>query len=624
MESSTAIPSESAKKEEWSATVRFAGDSGDGMQLTGGRLTLEAAFAGLGLSTFPDYPAEIRAPAGTTFGVSSFQVRFGAGLIASSGDYANILVAMNPAALKESIQELESGGILIVDKGSFTQRGLSKAGYEDNPLENNSLMGIQVLSPDISNLTLEAVKDLNLGNKDSLRCRNMWTLGLILWLFSRGTQKTSEWINNKFGENNIFAKANIAALNAGHVYAESTEISSDIIRREIPITKPTAGKWRAITGAEAMAFGLAAGSNKAGLSMTLCSYPITPASPIMHYLAAYRLKNTNIFQAEDEIAACCSAIGVSYAGGMGVTSSSGPGISLKTEAIGLAVSIEIPLIIINSQRAGPSTGMPTRAEQSDLMQAVYGRHGEAPLVVLAAKSPSDCFNIALEAVRISTKYMTPVMILSDAYIANASEPWLIPNIDNIQEFPIEFKKDKDNFQPFKRNSKTLSREWVIPGTPGLEYRIGGLEKYSITGNISYDSDNHSEMTEIRAEKILRVASDFEKLEVVGPDKGDILLVGWGSTNGPISEVQDQLSKNGTKISHIQIRCLWPIQKNLSDITNNFKNIVIIEMNDGQLYKLIRTEIKNKVHTINQISGKPFRVSKLIEELKNLELLKDKK
>ena len=620
MESSTLIPSPNDDTKEWSTTVRFAGDSGDGMQLTGGRLTFEAAVAGLGLSTFPDYPAEIRAPAGTTFGISSFQVRFGDGLIASSGDYANILVAMNPAALKENIKELITGGLLIVDKGSFNQRGLTKAGYSQNPLEDNSLLGIQILSPDISNLTLEAIKHLDLGNKDSLRCRNMWTLGLILWLFSRGTKKTSEWINNKFGKDNILSKANIAALKAGQAYAESTEISSDIIRREIPLTKSTPGTWRAITGGEAMALGLATGAKLAELKMTLCSYPITPASPIMHYLAAYRLENVSVFQAEDEIAACCAAIGASYAGGIGVTSSSGPGISLKTEAIGFAVSIEIPLVIINSQRAGPSTGMPTKAEQSDLLQAVYGRHGEAPLVVLAPKSPSDCFNIAHEAIRIATKFMTPVMILSDAYIANASEPWLIPDINSIEKFPVKFEAEKKDFLPFSRNPNTLSKKWIKPGTPGLEYRIGGLEKNSITGNISYDSDNHSEMTEIRAEKVLRVASDIEDLIINGPDKGEILLVGWGSTNGPISETQYKLFKEGVKISHIQLRCLWPMHKNVKKIISNFNNVVIIEMNDGQLYKLLRAEIKNKVYTINQISGKPFRITKLIDELKNFDLI----
>ena len=620
MESSTLIPSPNDDTKEWSTTVRFAGDSGDGMQLTGGRLTFEAAVAGLGLSTFPDYPAEIRAPAGTTFGISSFQVRFGDGLIASSGDYANILVAMNPAALKENIKELIAGGLLIVDKGSFNQRGLTKAGYSQNPLEDNSLLGIQILSPDISNLTLEAIKHLDLGNKDSLRCRNMWTLGLILWLFSRGTKKTSEWINNKFGKDNILSKANIAALKAGQAYAESTEISSDIIRREIPLTKSTPGTWRAITGGEAMALGLATGAKLAELKMTLCSYPITPASPIMHYLAAYRLENISVFQAEDEIAACCAAIGASYAGGIGVTSSSGPGISLKTEAIGFAVSIEIPLVIINSQRAGPSTGMPTKAEQSDLLQAVYGRHGEAPLVVLAPKSPSDCFNIAHEAIRIATKFMTPVMILSDAYIANASEPWLIPDINSIEKFPVKFEAEKKDFLPFSRNPNTLSKKWIKPGTPGLEYRIGGLEKNSITGNISYDSDNHSEMTEIRAEKVLRVASDIEDLIINGPDKGDILLVGWGSTNGPIAETQYKLFKEGVKISHIQLWCLWPMHKNVKKIISNFNNVVIIEMNDGQLYKLLRPEIKNKVYTINQISGKPFRITKLIDELKNFDLI----
>ena len=604
-------------EENWSTTVRFAGDSGDGMQLTGGRLTFEAAISRMGLATFPDYPAEIRAPAGTTFGVSSFQVRFGEGLIASSGDHADILVAMNPAALKVNIKEVLPGGLLILDSSSFNDRGIKKAGYEENPMENNSLAGLQIISADISNLTIEAVKEFGLGNKDGLRCRNMWTLGLILWLFTKEVSETVNWLENKFGKDSILTKANIAALNAGHTYAENSEISSDILRKIVPKAKPIKGKWRAITGAESLAFGLATGAIKSKLNMTLCSYPITPASPIMHYLANYELKGISIYQAEDEIAACCSAIGVSYAGGLGVTSSSGPGISLKTEAIGLAVSVELPLIIINSQRAGPSTGLPTRAEQSDLMQAVYGRHGEAPLVVLAPKSPSDCFEIAQKAIYISIKYMTPVMILSDAYLTNASEPWLIPDISKIKDNSVSFGEYHDNYMPFERNPDTLARKWVKPGTKGMEHRIGGLEKDSISGNISYDPENHQKMTNLRAKKIQNIQNEFDKIKIIGPDKGDLLIIGWGSTNGPISEAQELLTNKGYSISHSQISCLWPIPDSLQVIASKFKSVVVVEMNDGQLFNLLKVDTIPNAKSLTQVSGKPFRVSHLIDEFKNI-------
>ena len=604
-------------EENWSTTVRFAGDSGDGMQLTGGRLTFEAAISGMGLATFPDYPAEIRAPAGTTFGVSSFQVRFGKGLIASSGDHADILVAMNPAALKVNIKEVLPGGLIIIDSSSFNDRGIKKAGYKENPIENNSLSGLQIISADISNLTVEAVKEFNLGNKDSLRCRNMWTLGLILWLFTKEVNETVAWLEGKFGKDNVLTKANIAALNAGHKYAENTELSNDIIRKIVPKVKPAKGKWRAITGAESLAFGLATGAQKAKLNMTLCSYPITPASPIMHYLANYKLKGIGIYQAEDEIAACCSAIGVSYAGGLGVTSSSGPGISLKTEAIGLAISVELPLIIINSQRAGPSTGLPTRAEQSDLMQAIYGRHGEAPLVVLAPKSPSHCFEIAQKAIDIAIKYMTPVMILSDAYLTNASEPWLIPDINKIKEKAVSFGEYKENFMPFERDPITLARKWVKPGTKGMEHRIGGLEKDSISGNISYDPENHQKMTNLRSQKIKNIQNELDDININGPEKGDLLVIGWGSTNGPISEAQDELSKKGLKISHIQVSCLWPISDNLKEIASKFESVIVVEMNEGQLYSILKTEGITKAQSLTQVSGKPIRVSYLLEKFKKI-------
>ena len=484
--------------------VRFAGDSGDGMQLTGGQFTLSTALAGNDLATFPDFPAEIRAPQGTTFGVSAFQINFGSTAIETAGDQPDVLVAMNPAALKVNVKQLREGGLIIADEGEFSARNLAKAGYEANPLEDGSLAKWQLVHLNISQLTLDAVKPFGLGNKEALRCKNMWTLGLALWMFDRDRQPIVDWLKSKFAKAPELAEANIAALNAGHAYGETVEMGAPVRQNRLAPVPAEPGLYRTVTGAESLAVGLVAGAQLAGLNMFFGSYPITPASPLLHHLSRLKEFGITTFQAEDEIAAACAAIGASYAGQLGVTSSSGPGIALKMEAIGLAIMTELPLVIVNSQRGGPSTGLPTKTEQSDLYQALYGRNGDAPLPVIAARSPADAFDCAIEAVRIATRYMTPVMLLTDGYIANAAEPWKVPDMSGYQPFPVEFFSEQppegQGIMPYARNDE-LARPWIRPGTPGLEHRIGGIEKAPGTGNIDYSPEAHAEMTLIRAAKV---------------------------------------------------------------------------------------------------------------------------
>ncbi|HZD25301.1 MAG TPA: 2-oxoacid:acceptor oxidoreductase subunit alpha, partial [Alphaproteobacteria bacterium] len=465
-------PVGSLREEVESVVVRFAGDSGDGMQLTGSQFTMATALAGNDLATFPDFPAEIRAPAGTTFGVSAFQINFGARKIATAGDAPDVLVAMNPAALKVNLTDVKPGGLVIADTGAFSDRNLKKAGFETNPLEDGTLDGFQVFAIDMSKLTVEAVKPFELGNKEALRCKNMWTLGLVYWLYDRDRQPSIDWLKKKFAKRADIADANVAALNAGHAFGETAELPSGLHAFRVRPAEIAPGLYRTVTGGEALAWGLVAGTQLARLPMVFASYPITPASSLLHVLAGLKQFDVTTFQAEDEIAAACAAIGAAYAGSLGITSSSGPGIALKTEAIGLAIATELPLVIVNSQRAGPSTGMPTKTEQSDLYQSVYGRNADSPLVVLASRSPSDCFEVAIEAVRLATKYMTPVILLTDGYIANAAEPWLIPDFDAIAPFPVSFRTDPEGFQPFSRDPETLARPWAKPGTPGLQHRIG--------------------------------------------------------------------------------------------------------------------------------------------------------
>ena len=614
METHTAETPPAPRETLDAVVIRFAGDSGDGMQVAGAQFTQETALFGNDLATFPDFPAEIRAPIGTTFGVSAFQIHFGV-QVRTSGDAPDVLVAMNPAALKVNIGDLKLGGLMVVDQNTFTQRNLTKAGMESNPLEDNSLAPYQVIPLEISKMTLEAVKGLGLSQKDALRCKNFWTLGLMLWMYDRDREATTEWLAKKFAGRPEIAEANITALNAGHAFGETAELSSNITGYSVAKAKVEPGLYRTVTGTEALAWGLLAGARAAGLKIVFGSYPITPASPLLHNLAHLRAYGVTTFQAEDEIAAVCSAIGASYAGALGVTSSSGPGIALKTEAIGLAISTELPLVIVNAQRAGPSTGLPTKTEQSDLHQAVYGRNGDAPMPVIAASTPTDCFEVAIEAVRLATTYMTPVMLLTEGYLANAAEPWLIPDADKLPKFPVKFRTDPENFQPFARNPKTLARPWAVPGTPGLEHRIGGLEKDSVTGNISYDPDNHQHMTDARAAKINGIANDIPEQQIqCGETGGDLVLVGWGSTYGPINQAVRHARDEGHDVAHIHIRHIWPLPRNLGDLLGTFDRVLVPEMNNGQLLTLLRSSFAIPAEGLNKVSGKPFLVSEILTDI----------
>lgn len=598
------------------AVVRFAGDSGDGMQITGSRFTLETALAGNDLATFPDFPAEIRAPVGTTFGVSAFQIHFGSVEVATAGDDLDVLVAMNPAALTVNIGDLRRGGTLLVDSGAFTERNLSKAGYAANPLEDGSLADFRVIAVDIGKLTEAAVEGLGLTSKQTLRSRNMWALGLVLWLYGRDRQTTTEWLQRKFRDEPAIAAANVAVLNAGHIYGETAELPSHLRPVVVGPAPAAPGTYRTISGTEAVAWGLVAGLRAAGMErMVFAGYPITPASPVLHVLTGLRAHGVVTFQAEDEIAAICAAIGASYAGSLGVTSSSGPGIALKTEALGLAIATELPLVLIDSQRAGPSTGLPTKTEQSDLFQAVLGRNGDAPLPVIAAATPSDCFEVAIEAVRLATKYMTPVFLLTDGYLANAAEPWLVPDPAGLPAFPVRFRTDPEGFQPFVRDASTLARPWAVPGTPGLEHRIGGLERSGDTGNISYDPENHERMTELRAAKIAGIAADIPEQGVSqGEDRGELAVVGWGSTFGPIHMAVQRARAEGRRVSHIHIRHLAPFPRNLGELLGRFDRILVPEMNNGQLVTLLRAAFLLPAERFSQVNGKPFKVSTVHEAI----------
>ncbi len=599
------------------AVVRFAGDSGDGMQITGSEFTVETALAGNDLATFPDYPAEIRAPAGTTFGVSAFQIHFGSREVLTAGDEVDALVAMNPAALKVNVKDVHRGGMVVCDAATFTTRNLTKAGYEKNPLEDGSLTDYRVLSIDVTKLTTEAVKDFGLSSKESVRCRNMWALGLMLWVYGRDRKATVEWLERKFGKRPEIANANIAALNAGHAFGETAELSAHIVAYEIAPAPAMPGTYRTVTGTDALSWGVIAGARAAGLDrIVLASYPITPSSPVLHTLAKLKQFGVVTFQAEDEIAAMCAAIGAAYGGALGVTTSSGPGIALKTEAIGLAVMTELPVVILNNQRAGPSTGLPTKTEQSDLYQAVYGRNGDTPLVVLATATPSDCFETAIEAVRLATRYMTPVIVLTDGYLANAAEPWQIPDLTALPKFPVHFRTEVEGFQPYERDPETLARPWAVPGTPGLEHRIGGIEKAYDSGNISYDPDNHQKMTNVRHAKIRGIAADIPLQDVaLGDDHGRIAVVGWGSTFGPIHQAVLALREAGESVSQIHLRYLNPLPRNLGELLKRFDRVVVPEMNAGQLVTILRSEYLLPVESLSKVTGKPFKISDLVSAIR---------
>ncbi len=600
-----------------SVVIRFAGDSGDGMQLTGSQFTLETALIGNDLATFPDYPAEIRAPAGTTYGVSAFQIHFGSQDIMTAGDDLDVLVALNPAALKVNLEDLRIGGLVVLDTGSFSDRNLSKAGFESNPIEDDSLAPYQVLKLDISRHTLEAVKQFELSQKEALRSRNMWTLGLMLWMFDRDRTATIEWLKRKFAKKPEIAEANIAAINAGHAFGETAEMPSGVLGYTVAPAEVPPGIYRTVTGTEALAWGLLAGVRAAGLErLVFGSYPITPASPLLHVLAALKPFGVVTFQAEDEIAAVCSAIGASYGGALGVTSSSGPGIALKTEAIGLAVGTELPLIVVNSQRAGPSTGLPTKTEQSDLYQAVYGRNADTPVPVIAAATSADCFETAMEAVRLATKYMTPVYLLTDGFLANAAEPWLIPEERELPTFPVAFRGDPEGFHPFLRNDETLARPWTPPGTPGLEHRIGGIEKDYDSGHISYDPANHQRMTDVRAAKVDGIANDIPLQSVaVGKERGAMAVVGWGSTYGPVNRAVKRARDEGYDVSHIHLRYLHPFPRNLGELLGNFDRVLVPEMNAGQLVTILRSTFLLPAEGLNKVQGKPFKIVEILEAIR---------
>ena len=612
-----ALTLEDVPREELeSAVIRFAGDSGDGMQLTGGRFTETAALAGNDLTTFPDFPAEIRAPVGTTYGVSAFQINFGSRNVMTSGDVPDVLVCMNPAALKVNVGDLREGGQIIVDTGTFTDKNLQKAGYDANPLDDDSLSRYRIMAIDISKLTLESVKECGVSKKEGLRAKNLWTLGLIYWLYDRDIAVTVKWLDTKFKKLPNIAAANIACLKAGHAFGETAELPDGALVYEIKPAPFQPGLYRTVTGTEALAWGLVAGAKLAGLKLVFSSYPITPASSVLHVLARLKAYDVVTFQAEDEIAAAGAAIGASYAGALGVTSSSGPGVALKTEALGLAITAELPLILVNSQRAGPSTGLPTKTEQSDLYLAVYGRNADAPLVVLAARSSADAFDVAIEAVRLATRYMTPVVVLSDTFIANAAEPWRLPDVGAFEPFPVEFRTEVDGFQPYGRDPETLARPWVRPGTPGLEHRIGGLEKDYATGNVSYDPENHQRMTDVRHEKIARIADDIPEQTVdQGPESGPLAVVGWGSTHGPISQAVERSREEGLSVSHIHLRHLSPLPRNLGDLLAGFEKVLVPEMNMGQLTTMLRSRYLVPAIGVPKVTGKPFKIVEIMDAIR---------
>jgi 2-oxoglutarate ferredoxin oxidoreductase subunit alpha len=591
-----------------SVVIRFAGDSGDGMQLTGMQFTTESALAGNDIGTLPDFPAEIRAPAGTLAGVSGFQVNFSSLEVYTPGDNPDVLVAMNPAALKVNIGDLNPGGILLVDRDGFDSGNLKKAGYAGNPLEDGSLGQYQVFVVDMTGMTLKVLEDLKLSNKVASRCKNFFALGLCSWLYNRPIEPTLKWIQDKFKKTTELVEANSRVLKAGYHFGETAELFA--VQYDVKPARIAAGTYRNVTGNTALALGLLAAANKAGLPLFLGSYPITPASDILHELAQYKNFGVYTFQAEDEIAGVCSALGASFGGGVGVTTSSGPGIALKQEAINLAVMVELPLVICNVQRGGPSTGLPTKTEQADLYQAIFGRNSDSPLPVLAAATPADCFAVAYEAVRIAIKYMTPVILLSDGYLANGAEPWRIPKFEDLPPIPVRFRTKIEGFFPYLRDPETLARPWVKPGTPGLEHRIGGIEKEDVTGNISYSPANHELMTLARARKVAAVVQDIPPTAIRGDQAGDLLVVGWGSTYGSIAAAVDEVRARGKKVSQVHLRYVNPLPADLGDILRRFSKVLVPELNMGQLLTILRATYLVDAVGLNKIQGQPFKISEI--------------
>lgn len=600
-----------------SVTVRFCGDSGDGMQLAGTQFTNTSALFGNDVSTLPDFPAEIRAPVGTLAGVSGFQIRFSSAEIFTPGDEVDLLIAMNPAALKTNLNDLTKKGVLVVNQDEFSATNLKKAGYESNPLEDGSLKAYQLHAVKITSMNKQALDGSGLSAKQVDRCKNFFALGLVYWLYGRSMKPTLEWITQKFAKVVDIAEANTKALKAGYFFGETTETFA--IRYEVPQAKIAPGRYRKIMGSEALALGFVTAAKLAKTQLFLGSYPITPASSFQEELNRYKNFGVKTFQAEDEIAAITSVIGASFAGAIALTCTSGPGLALKGEALGLAVIMELPMVVINVQRGGPSTGLPTKTEQSDLNIALYGRHGECPMPVIAAKSPGDCFDTAIEAVRIAVKYMTPVILLSDGYLTNGSEPWKIPKFDTLEEIKVAHPKADNGqvgFLPYKRDDN-LARPWALPGTPGLEHRLGGLEKEDITGDVCYDPDNHQHMTDIRAQKVAGIAQDIPPTEISGDSQGELLVVGWGGTYGAITQAVQACQANGMPVSSIHLRHLNPLPDDLGSILDSFDKILIPEINTGQLRMLLRAKYLLDIQGLNKVKGKPFLTKEIVDKISSM-------
>ncbi len=604
-------PSASRVEERFQAAVRFAGDSGDGMQLVGGQFTATSAVFGNDVATFPDYPAEIRAPMGTLAGVSGFQINFSSRHIHTPGDRVDALVAMNPAALKVNLLDLNEGGVLIVNSDEFTEANLKRANYEANPLDGNDLARYQVYKIPITNQTLEAVKETGLGPRDAGRCKNFYALGLLYWLFDRPVETTRSWISSKFAKVPAVARANILALEAGYALGETTDLFS--IRYRVKPARLRPGLYRSLTGNQATALGLIAAAQVAGKPLFYGSYPITPASEILHELSLHKNFDVRVFQAEDEIAAMASVVGAAFAGAIATTGTSGPGMALKQEAIGLGVMTELPMVIVNVQRGGPSTGLPTKTEQADLWQTVVGRNGECPLPVLAAQSPADCFWAAVEATRIAVKYMTPVVLLTDGYLANGSEPWRIPDLKELPRITVRHPDDPKNFHTYSRDEHG-ARPWAIPGTPGLEHRIGGLEKAETTGNVCYVPENHQRMTELRAEKVANVVHEIPEQDVFGEETGELLVVSWGGTFGAVRTAVEVAREDGKDVSHAHVRWLMPLPVNLEAVLKRYKRILVCELNMGQLQGWLQANYRVETIGLHKVQGRPFRVSEVLNKI----------
>jgi 2-oxoglutarate/2-oxoacid ferredoxin oxidoreductase subunit alpha len=601
--------------------IKFAGDSGDGMQLTGSQFTNNTALLGIDLATFPDFPAEIRAPQGTLPGVSGYQLRFSSDRVFTPGDECDVLVAMNAAALKTNLKALKKGGKIIANTDGFDAKNLRLANYPEgvNPLDNGSLESYEVIKMDVTKMTREALKDITMGMKEKDRAKNMFVLGFLYWMYNRDLDMTTKFLTDKFGKQPEILDSNVKALQAGYNYGDTTETFTTTFKVEKAKMEP--GVYRSIMGNQALAYGFIAAAQKSGLQLFLGSYPITPASDILHELSRHKSFGVKTFQAEDEIAAITSVIGAAYGGALGITTTSGPGIALKAEAMGLAVMMEIPLVVVNVQRGGPSTGLPTKTEQSDLLQAYYGRNGECPMPIIASSTPSDCFQVAFEACRIALQHMTPVMLLSDGYIANGAEPWRFPKSDDLPELQVNFKKEladgEEKFQPYKRDEK-LVRPWAIPGTAGFEHRIGGLEKQDVTGNVNYEPENHQHMVFTRQAKVDRIADYIpeQKLDS-GPESGKLLVIGWGSTYGAIKSAVNELQSQGYSVSHAHIRYVRPFPKNLGDIIQRFEKVLIPEINNGQLIKIIRDKFLVDAKGYNKIMGVPITKTEMVLKIKEI-------